>query len=269
MVCFFSVSSMALNSEAIVFTEEEQEFIKSHPTIRLGIDPEFMPFEYLDINENYTGITAEYLELISERTGITFEIVEGLTWPEAYDAALNKDIDVLPALSKTVQREEFFLFSNPYYNFKRVLVTQSDNQDIKKIEDLAEHTVATQRNSSHHSYLMEQGEVNLSLYESVETALTSVASGNEEVYVGNLATTNYIIHSNGLTNLRYITFETEKPLGLHLGIRNDWPQLQSIINKGLDSISESERIAIHERWIGVVNAVDYGPFFELSSGLFL
>jgi len=267
MVCFFSVSSMALNSEAIVFTEEEQEFIKTHPTIRLGIDPEFMPFEYLDINENYTGITAEYLELISERTGITFEIVEGLTWPEAYDAALNKEIDVLPALSKTVQREEFFLFSNPYYNFKRVLVTQSDNQDIKKIEDLAEHTVATQRNSSHHSYLMEQGEVNLSLYESVETALTSVASGNEEVYVGNLATTNYIIHSNGLTNLRYITFETEKPLGLHLGIRNDWPQLQSIINKGLDSISESERIAIHERWIGVVNAVDYGPFFRIIIGI--
>ncbi len=109
---------------------------------------------------------------------------------------------------------------------------------------------------------MEQGEVNLSLYESVETALTNVASGNEEVYVGNLATTNYIIHSNGLTNLRYITFETEKPLGLHLGIRKDWPQLQSIINKGLDSISENERIAIHERWIGVVNEVDYGPFFS-------
>ncbi len=129
---FFSVSSVALNSEAIVFTEEEQEFIKTHPTIRLGIDPEFMPFEYLDINENYTGITAEYLELISERTGITFEIVEGLTWPEAYDAALIKKLMFYLHCQKLCSERNFFFFSNPYYNFKRVLVTRSDNQDIKK-----------------------------------------------------------------------------------------------------------------------------------------
>ncbi len=262
MICS-SFIIVAQESSQIEFTEEERRFIEQHPTIKIGIDPGFMPFEYLDENGNYTGITADYLELLSERLGVEFQIVQGLTWPEAYEAAKNKEIDLLPAISKTIEREEYFLFSKEYYNFKRVMVTQSDNQDLQDIDDISGRTVAVQRNSSHHSYLMNRPEVNLSLYDSVEVALTSVANGNEEIYLGNLATTNYLIRSTGLTNLRYIAFESEKPLGLHVAVRDDWPELLSIVNKGLNTIREEEQLAIHKRWIGVTSEVDYGPFLRI------
>jgi ABC-type amino acid transport substrate-binding protein len=104
---------------------------------------------------------------------------------------------VLPSISQTPERERYFLFSRPYYNFKRVIVTRTSQTDINDIEDLYGKTVAVQRNSSHHSYLIGHPAINLSLYDSVETALTSVANGTETAFVGNLATTHFLIKSTG------------------------------------------------------------------------
>ena len=42
--------------------------------IRLGVDPEFVPFEFIDENGEYKGIAADYLSLISEKTGLQFEL---------------------------------------------------------------------------------------------------------------------------------------------------------------------------------------------------
>jgi ABC-type amino acid transport substrate-binding protein len=78
------------------------------------------------------------------------------------------------------EREECFLFSEPYYYYKRVIVTRETDRSISGIDDLEGFAVAVQRNSSHHSYLLEYPNINLSLYDSVEAALTAVATGNEK-----------------------------------------------------------------------------------------
>jgi two-component system sensor histidine kinase/response regulator len=249
----------------ISWTKDELAFMKEHPVIRLGVDPEFVPFEFIDIDGEYKGIAADYLSLINEKTGLQFEVVKGLTWPEAYDMALSGDIDALPAIGKTKEREEYFLFSEPYYYFKRVIVTRDIDTDISGLDDLEGFTVAVQRNSSHHSYLLSYPKINPSLYDSVEAALAAVATGTEKAFVGNLATTNYLIRSNGLVNLRFVSFEAEKQQALYFAVRKDWPELASIFNKALDTISESEKLAINNKWIELNTDFDYGPIVRILS----
>jgi hypothetical protein len=43
----------------ISWTKDELAFMKEHPVIRLGVDPEFVPFEFIDIDGEYKGIAAE------------------------------------------------------------------------------------------------------------------------------------------------------------------------------------------------------------------
>jgi len=250
---------------SISWTEDELAFMEEHPVIRLGVDPGFVPFEFIDENGEYKGIAADYLSLISEKTGLQFEVVKELTWPEAYEMALAGKLDVLPAVGKTKEREEHFLFSKPYYYFKRVIVTRDTDTHISGMEDLEGLTVAVQRNSSHHSYLLSYPQINLSLYDSVEAALTAVATGTETAFIGNLATTNYLIRSNGLTNLRFVAFEAEKPQALYFAVRKDWPQLVSILNKALDAITENEKLAINNKWIDLQTDIDYGPIIRILS----
>ncbi len=266
IIILTSAATPCLCAESgIGWTEEEIAFIEGHPVIRLGVDPGFVPFEFVDEHGQYKGITADYLRLISERTGLQFQIVKGLTWPEAYEMALAGEVDLLPAIGKTEEREEHFLFSEPYYYFKRVIVTRDTDTGISGINDLEGLTVAVQRNSSHHSYLLSYPDINLSLYDSVEAALTAVATGTEKAFIGNLATTNYLIRLNGLTNLRFVAFEAEKPQALYFAVRKDWPVLVSILNKAVASISESEKLAISNQWVELDTEIDYGPVMRILS----
>ncbi|NLY43405.1 MAG: transporter substrate-binding domain-containing protein [Clostridiaceae bacterium] len=250
---------------SIPWTKDELAFMEEHPVIRVGVDPGFVPFEFIDKDGEYKGIAADYLALISEKTGLQFEVVKGLTWPEVYDMALAGDIDVLTAVGKTSEREKSFLLSEPYYYFKRVIVTRDVDAGISGIDDLYGFTVAVQRNSSHHSYLLSYPKINLSLYDSVEVALTAVATGTEKAFIGNLATTNYLIRSNGLTNLRLISFEAEKQQALCFAVRKDWPELVSIFNKTLDTITESEKLDINNKWIELDTQMDYRPIIRILS----
>lgn len=263
-ICFFFMMTATCYAEenSIIWTEDEAAFIEEHPVIKLGVDPEFVPFEFIDKDGEYKGIATDYLSLISKKTGLKFEVAEGLTWPQAYDKALSGDVDVLPAISKTEERELHFLFSEPYYYFKRVIVTIDKETRISGIEDLEGLTVAVQKNSSHHSYLLSYPKINLSLYSSVEDALTAVANGTERAFIGNLATTNYLIRSTALTNLKFIAFEAEKQQAIYFAVRKDWPELVSIINKALDTITVEEKIAINNKWIDLETETDYGPIIR-------
>ena len=243
----------------IQWTESELTFMESHPVIRLGVDTQFVPFEFVDEDGEYKGIAADYLVLISNKTGLQFEVRKDLSWPEAYDLLLAGDLDAFPAVGKTAEREENLLFSEPYYYFKRVIATKDTDAHISSLEDLEGKAVAVQRNSSHHSYLLSRENINLSLYDSVEAALVAVATGEEIAFIGNLATTNYLIRSNGLSGLRFVAFEADKQQALHFATRKDLPELVSIFNKAISTITPKEKADIDKKWIDLESQVDYGP----------
>lgn len=245
-------------------TPEEVIFIHEHPIIYLGSDPKFIPYEFFDTDGVYKGIAADYIKLLSERTGLTFEVEKNLTWEQAYEKAVLKQVDALPCVSKTAEREQFFLYSDPYYSFQRVIFVNETNKSIKNLADLANKKVAVQNNSSHHSYLKAFSSIELTPYPTVEEALKAVSDGKEVAFVGNFATSSYLIKDNGITNLKYITIQSEEKQLLYFAIRKDWPLLVSILNKGLADITEEEKIVIDNRWIGVQNKIDYSAIFKIA-----
>lgn len=265
---FVIPSSRTYSATSLSLTPLEQQYIDDHPILTLGIDPEFIPFEFIDESE-YKGIASDYVKIIEERTGIDFQVVPNLTWAQAYFQALEGNIDVLPAVSKTAAREEFFEFSTMYYEIRRVIVTQNTNTEIRNISDLYGKTVAVQINSSHHTFLLEYPQINLSLYNTVGQALTAVSDGSEIAFVGNLATSDYLIKSNGLTNLRFSALPSDTPIGLHFAVQKDNLVLLSIINKALASITTAERVEINARWVTVdtLDQTDYGPLLRVILGV--
>ncbi|MGE5370656.1 MAG: response regulator [Solirubrobacterales bacterium] len=246
-----------VSAQQVQLTESEQVFIREHPVIYLGVDPKFVPYEFMDTDGQHKGIAADYLKLIRQRTGLNLVVVKGLTWPEAYERGVKKQLDVLPCVSKTPERERYFLYSEPYYSFERVLVVSDDNTTIESFEDLMNTNVAVQKNSSHHSFLVGFPSIHLTLYNSVEAALQAVADGREKVFVGNFATSSFLIRSKGIPNLKLIPVESADQPMLYFAVRNDWPELVTILNKGLASITEEEKIAINNYWIGVDTSPDY------------
>lgn len=249
---------------AVSLTPEEQQFIKDHPMIKLGVDPAFIPYEFFDDDGKYKGIAADYIDLICKKTGLNMVIESGLTWTQAYERAVNKTLDVLPCVVKTEERSKYFLFSDPYVSFQRVIFVRKDNTGIRSFTDLTGKTVAVQKNSSHNSFLKKYSDISLSLYPTVQEALEAVSKGKEVAFVGNLATTDYLIESIGIANLKYVDIDVDEDEQVYFAVRNDWPLLVSIINKGLVSMTEEEKITIRDHWQGVENEVDYSKVWKVG-----
>ncbi len=268
VLIFFAFQFQVLYATSITklpLTPEETEFIEAHPIIYLAIDPKFYPYEFLDSDGNYKGIAADYIKLISEKTGLQFEVTKNLTWEQAYEKAVLGELDGLACVLKTNDRENYFTFSNPYYDTYRAIFVDDQNKDIQAFDDLKGKRVAVQKNSSHHSYLLDYPDIQLDLYPTVEDALRAVSEGKEDAFIGNFATTNFIAKEIGITNLTYLSMRDELSQSLHFAIRKDWPELVNILNKALASITKEEKIAINNTWIGIDSKVNYKIIYEIAS----
>lgn len=263
ILCWYAVLACA-QSAPIEFTPEEKTFIKEHPVIRLGVDPRFVPYEFIDSDGIYKGIAADYMKIVSERTGIRMAVVPDLTWAQAYECGVEKKVDALPCIAKTRERERYFLFSEPYYSFQRVIIVKASNKEVNDISDLFGKRVALKDQSSHYSYLKQFNQIQISPYQTEEEALKAVIDDREAYFIGNYANSSYIIKTNGYTNLKSIPVNTEDKQYLYFACRNDWPLLQEIVNKGLASITAEERLAIDNKWIGIEKSNDYGAILRVT-----
>ncbi|MDR1532660.1 MAG: transporter substrate-binding domain-containing protein [Clostridiales bacterium] len=236
-------------------TEAERTFIQEHPTIRVGIDPNFAPFEILDGQGNYDGIAADYLKLISAKTGLIFEPAKDVSYADAQEMVAAHELDLLPTLGWTAEREARFLLSKLYYEYKLAFVTREDAA-FNTVEDFRGQIIAVQESTAPADFASSLN-ASLSLYEAEEDAVLAVASGKDAVALGHLPIILYSARTLGLSNLKYITFESDQTNGFHMGTRDDWPELRGILNKAIDAITPAERAEIQSRWINVDNSQEY------------
>lgn len=139
----------------IDLTGEERKWIQAHPVIRLGIDPEFIPFEFMTDKKEYMGMAKDYVCLLNARLGPNMQVAGNRSWTQFVEMAKKKKIDVFPCAGIT-QEKKYLLFSKPYTSFFRVNIARNDLHYIFSVDDLKKYRVCVQENSSHHGYLMEK-----------------------------------------------------------------------------------------------------------------
>lgn len=112
------------------------ETIKSDGKIRIGTEGTYAPFTFHDSNGTLTGFDVEIANEIAKRLGVKAEFVE-TKWDGMFAGLDAKRFDaVLNEVSINPERQEKYDFSTPYITSRAVLIVRSDNQDIKKFEDL-------------------------------------------------------------------------------------------------------------------------------------
>ncbi len=236
-------------SQSIELSDTERQWLQQHPVIRIAPDPSFAPFEWLDDQQHYQGITADYLKLIEQRTGIEFEIIAVSNWHQAIDLARERKIDVLPAVGITEQRQSYLLFSDTYQTVPGVVVS---SRQYKNVQELTGHTVAVLRDSYWDDILSNiDTPIRIERVESIQFGIELATINAVDALVTDLASASYAVNESGISNL-YIVNDPQKSLGnvtLSIGVRNDWPILVSILNRALNSISPEERQKIRSKWI--------------------
>jgi diguanylate cyclase (GGDEF)-like protein/PAS domain S-box-containing protein len=232
-------------------TAEEQAWLKDHPNIRFAPAPNYPPVEFFDEEGVYRGITSDFIDHIKEKFGYSFNIVRLKNWSEVIAQTKLRKVDMWGAAAKTEERETYMRFTEPYIRLPAVIIVRDEMRGSLEMPDLKGRQVVVIKDYATHRYIEENfPELDLVPVPDIETGLRMVSFGAADAIVATNASAIYYIEKNGLTNLR-VAGESGYEWHLRFAVRSDWPELASIIQKGLDSIPEDKKREIYRRWVSL------------------
>ena len=232
-------------------TDQEKTWLIEHPTIRVGMDFEYAPYEWLNKDRNYVGMAVDYLRLVEQKLGVHFEIVKGKSWDEVIEMAKQGEIDVLTSIVQTPERLKYFLFSEPYRDTQTMIVDNAEGEFIGQLSHLAGKRVAVEKGYFTQEVLEKNyPQIKLILVKSIIEALTFVRDGKADAYVGDMSAINYTIRTNGFEKLRF-SGQTEFSSQHRFAFPKNNKELASIMTKAMSSISSEESDIIYSRWLGM------------------
>jgi len=245
------------SADQVIYSRAEKAWLlANHPVrIRIGHFPPLM----FDDKEGIRGMALDYFEYIFKRNKIKFQYVrsEKVTWPESLEyIKQHKIVDMVPTAKITEERRKVMLFTQEYIFAPMVIFTRTDDT-ISSIEGLKGKTVSVEK-----GFVV--GELLESDYPEIKLLVASKDSGRfqyeaidalainkSDAYIGNLIGTTYIIQQKGYSNIKVAA---PSPFDNHnqaMAIRNDWPELVSIIDKTLDTMSLEDHKQIQNKWLSV------------------
>jgi PAS domain S-box-containing protein len=234
---------------SVSLTPVEKAWLDAHPVITLAPDPDFPPTEFYDANGRYTGIAADYVAMIQEKLGVRFRIVKPRSWTDALRKARQREVDVLAAVTKTPERSGYLLFTRPYLEFPAVIVTRKNFKGPLDLQSLAGKKVAIKAGYAARYYVVTNyPRIQVDIVPDTLTGLGKVSDGTDDAMLENLFSTSYYMEKEAISNLR-IAGEAEFVYRPAFGVRNDWPVLQGILDKGLAAVSPGEREVIYHKWV--------------------
>lgn len=230
---------------------EEASWLRGHPTIKLGMDPHWPPFSFINSNGDFEGIDLDYLKMIGDCLGVTFETVDATDWQKTLDALARGEADLVSGISPTPERAQNLLFSDPYVRFPTAVICRLDGAFFTDLSHVQTARIACPKDYVTTEHVKKRYP-RLTVIEAptVLESLQLVSGGEADYAMENLATVSYLIRENGLTNLK-IAGPGERDFSLHFGVRKDLPLLHSALAKALSTIDSRDRSRIMASWIHI------------------
>ncbi len=235
----------------VSLSTEEQAFLIAHPVIRLGVGEDWTPYVIRRPSGELEGFEVDLLQRISTATGAKIQLVAG-PWKETVEKAERRELDGLALTVTNQDRAASFLFSSVYLTNYPVFVVSDDNrQSFNSLDDFRGKTVAILAgNKFYRSLLSAYPEITVLEKTSETEALRMVMEGKATAAI--IASTMYEDYFKKFARTIRIGYvATDKPLNLVYSTRKDWPELVTIINKGLAALPVDEFNKIYSRWFGM------------------
>jgi diguanylate cyclase (GGDEF)-like protein/PAS domain S-box-containing protein len=254
------LSIWSATAGALTLTDEEKAWLSEHPQLRLGVDASWPPFEFRDQEGHYQGLAADYIALIQERLGVTLKPIEPTNWSQVLEQARHNQLDLLPGIMSTPERQNYLSFTRPYLDFPIVILAHEGGPQPRTLKDLYGLKIAVVQDYAPHELLRtHHPDLNLVALPNVSSALQALATDEVDAVVGDLASSIWSLRQLKLDGL-YVSGETPYRYQLAMAVPRENKQLVGILDKVLADMSSAEISHIQQRWVG--NVVDQRSFWH-------
>lgn len=232
-------------------TQQEKAWLAEHPVITLG-GGVYAPLDYVNEDGTVVGIAPDYTESLIRPLGIKVNYMSNKSgnWGDLLEMLKEKKIDGIRHLQKTKEREEFAHFTKPITSFRYGIFVRNNTEDIFTLGDLSHKRVAVTKGSYAHTYLdKEYPDIEFAHYTNYSEALQALFNQDIDAIVGTIMAVGHVINEEFTTGFKVAGIIKEMNSSTNIGVRKDWPELVSMMNKVYATITPEQHRQIKNKWI--------------------
>lgn len=232
----------------LVLTDEEKLWIKQQPTIKVAIDPNQHPIEFMHEN-NPRGIGWEYLNYISEKTGLKFKGVAIKNVNDSVNALKRGEVDLISSIYSEYEFKDLS-YSSPYFYSLFALFLRKDETADFSIMYLKLKRFSYLPDYQYHEDIKQiynDSDMDFIKTSSALEALQMIRDYKSDITVLPRVVAMYLLKTRHMNSIEMIDVGTKAKPVVFAGDKNN-SKLIAIINKVLASIPRPERFNMRKKW---------------------
>lgn len=218
-------------------------------TLTVATEGTYRPFSYHDESGALVGFDVEIAEAVADKLGLEVSFQE-TEWDAIFAGLDAGRFDVIGnQVSINAERQEKYLFSEPYTVSPGVIVVKADDDSISSFDDLAGKTTAQSLTSNWYALAEESG-ATVEAVDGWAQAVALLEQGRVDATVNDSLTFLDYEKTNGPTGLK-IAAETDDPGLSAFAFSKDKEALVEAIDEALAELREEGVLAeISEKYFG-------------------
>ena len=120
LLVFLFIGEVQGNEPRIQLTLEERAWLEAHPEIIIAYDGNYPPYSYQDKQGAFKGIAIDVANEVARRAGLKLKPYADGTWNIFFEAAKQRQVDVIPTLVRRPERDQWFSYTKPYMSYAPV-----------------------------------------------------------------------------------------------------------------------------------------------------
>ena len=217
-----------------------------------GVPANFPPQYYFneETGESY-GFAIDVMDEIAARSGLEIRYVVYDTCAESLVALQEGEIDVLPNIGVTHEREEYLDYTTSVEVFNIGIIVRSSTMDIQSFDDLSGRDVTAVSKEMGRVFLEEHEDINLHVSSTVEEALFSLISGETDAFVYPTEQVLRIAIQSGIDDHIKVVGEPLLEVKRAIAVREGQTELLNVLDEEVKAfVVTPEYREIYSKWYG-------------------
>ncbi|WP_320035027.1 transporter substrate-binding domain-containing protein [Halarcobacter sp.] len=239
---FFNI----LFADSSELTEEEKIWLEKNE-VKIGVS-ELYPLTYVNKDNKIDGFISDILKLIIKKYNIKTTAVK-VKQAEIPLAIKEEKIDLAPMINNDSVENNLGVYSSEILQIKRILFVRKEDNKINSFKDLINKKVAIVNQLGTIPNLKEQlSNIKVERTNNMKESVQKLLAGEVDALIASPIIIQEYLENNLIIDLKAIPSISFEPSKLFIFTSKNKTHLQSILEKGLNSISIKEEKELFDKW---------------------
>ncbi|MFW6271822.1 MAG: transporter substrate-binding domain-containing protein [Desulfosalsimonas sp.] len=162
---------------------KEKDISTNNSPVASAAEIDYPPFSFIDRDGKANGFSVELMREALSAMDRDVVFRKG-PWPEVRQWLEKGEVQALPLVGRTPEREPLFDFTFPYMSLHGAIVVRKPVTDIQNLEDLKDRRVAVMEGDNAEEFLRRQNfRINIQTTPTFDEALRELSDGEHDAVV--------------------------------------------------------------------------------------